>query len=380
MQKINVIDKRKGMQKTLLNSQLEERDIPSLFKISNGQNIRTKEEWEKLARPYWKNCLLQEEYGFFPKYVKPDITAKINPNYIDFAGKANWQEVSFTFKVDDKEHTVPTQLILPNNKKPLAVFVYLNFRPQIPDRYLPVEEIIDNGFGIFSVCYNDITTDNGDFTNGLAGLFKVGERKGSDCGKLIYWAYMASHMMDYLLTREEVSGVPIGIGGHSRLGKTALLVGAFDERFDFVCSNESGCSGASLSRGVCEGGEKVEFICNKFPYWFNQNYLKYSGNEQSMPFDQHCLISLIAPRAVCVGGALDDVWADNDNQFLSCYSASKIWDLYGEKGLISPDKLPELGDKFIDGKVGFFLREGTHFHSRTDWLAYMEFVKNVVVK
>jgi hypothetical protein len=266
------------------------------------------------------------------------------------------------------------------NKKPQAVFVYLNFRPEIPDRYLPVEEIIDNGFAVFAVCYNDVTTDNGDFSNGLAGLFQVGERKCEDSGKLMYWAYMASQMMDYLDTRTDIKGVPIGVAGHSRLGKTALIVGALDERFDFVCSNESGCSGAALSRGRGDKGESVALIYNKFPHWFCANYEKYCDNEQSMPFDQHCLIALSAPRAVCVGGALDDEWADNDNQFLACASASSVWELYGEKGFLSPDRLPKVNDKFIDGKVGFFLREGTHYHNRTDWHSYMEFVKKHIVK
>ena len=41
----------------------------------------------------------------------------------------------------------------------------------MPDWYLPVEEIIDKGFAVLSFCYKDITSDDKDFTNGLAKVF-----------------------------------------------------------------------------------------------------------------------------------------------------------------------------------------------------------------
>ncbi|MBE5732531.1 MAG: hypothetical protein E7353_05765 [Clostridiales bacterium] len=356
----------------MIENELKKRNLPDLFYI-DGKQIKTKEEWEKIGKEYWRNIIQKEGYGFYPPIVKPEICTKINR--VDFAGKATWEEVYFTFNVDGKTHTVPTNLIYPKNKKNIPFFIYVNFRPDIPDRLLPVEEIIDNGFGIFSVCHNDISTDNGDFTNGLAGLFQEGERKECDCGKIVYWSYMASRMMDYLQTLEQVDKTRIGISGHSRLGKTALLTAAFDERFAFTCPNNSGCSGVALSRGCCEKGEKVADICKTFPYWFCTNYHKYADNEQSLPFDQHCLVALVAPRLVYVGGALEDVWADNDSQFLSCVEASKVWKMYGKDGLICPDRLPVCGDVFTEGEVGFHLRAGTHYQSREDWNVYMSALK-----
>ena len=357
----------------MIKKELEKRNLPDLLQMPNGQIIKTKEEWENIARPYWKTILLQEEYGQIPSFVSPKIERKVNP--IDFAGKATWETVSFTFNKNGKMHIVPTQLIYPKNKKNSPFFIYLNFRPDIPDRYLPVEEIIDNGFGIFTVCYNDITKDNEDFTDGLAGLFQDGERTGDDTGKIVYWSYMASRMMDYLQTREEADKNAIGVAGHSRLGKTALLTGALDERFAFVCSNDSGCSGAALSREVCKGGESIRAIVERFPFWFCPNYFKYIDNADKLPFDQHCLTALIAPRCVYIGGAIEDVWADNNNQFLNCVACSPVWELYGKTGFITENKMPVCGDVYTDGEVGFHLRAGKHYHSRTDWLIYMDAVR-----
>lgn len=347
--------------------ELKKRNLPDLLNV-NGQ-IKTQEDWERRGRPYFLDIILKEEYGKVPPYVSPDISTQINRT--NFAGKAVWEEVAFTFSYNGKQHTVPTNLIYPKNKENVPFFIYINFRPDIPDRLLPVEEIIDNGFGVFSVCHNDITKDNGDFTDGLAGLFQMGERKDDDSGKIMYWSYMASRMMDYLLTLPNVDKARVGISGHSRLGKTALLTAALDERFAFTCPNNSGCSGVALSRGCSDKGEKVADICRTFPYWFCPNYQKYANNEDKLPFDQHCLVALVAPRLVFVGGADEDAWADNDSQFLSCAAASTVWKLYGKDGLICPDSLPVCPTVWTDGDVGFHLRPGTHYQSREDWGVYI---------
>ena len=357
----------------MLDKELKKRNLPDLLFSKNGEYIQNVQKWETLQKPFWRELLLQEEYGKIPPMVLPEISSWVKP--ISFGGKAVWEVVTFTFRYCGKEHTISTQMIYPINSIENPFIIYLNFSSNIPDIYLPLEEIIDNGFGIFTVCHDDITKDNNDFTDGLARLFQESERKDDDTGKLMYWAYMASRMMDYLQTRKEADKERIGIAGHSRLGKTALLASALDDRFSFVYANESGCSGASLSSGHCEKSETIKSICTNFPFWFCPNYYKYAGKDNELPFDQHCLLALSAPRHVYVSGAIEDVWADNDNQFLSCVAASKVWNVYGKIGIVTPNRLPVCGDVFKDGEIGFHLRGGDHFHSRTDWLIFMDWLK-----
>ena len=362
----------------MLEKELAKRSLPDLFCVPGKKAVTTKDDWESIARPYWRRILLQEEYGKLPPVIEPEICVKANA--VNFAGKAMWEEISFKFKRNGKEHTVPAQLIYPKGAKGCPFFVYLDFYSEIPSIYLPVEEIIDGGFGIFTVCHKDVTKDNGDFTDGLAGLFLEGERTFDDTGKIAYWAYMTSRMMDYLLTREEADKNAIGVAGHSRYGKTVLLAAALDERFSFVCSNESGCSGAALSRNRCKGAETIRDICGAVPYWFCPNYLKYIDNEDKQPFDQHCLLALVAPRRAYIGTAVDDIWGDTENQFLNCVASSKAWNLYGKAGFVSPDRMPVCGDVFTDGEIGFHLRAGEHFLSRLDWQIYMQSVRKFLDK
>mgnify|MGYP003526131139 CR=1 FL=1 len=66
-----------------------------------------------------------------------------------------------------------------------AIMDAINFRPEVPDKYQPTEEIIDEGYAVLSFCYNEVTSDDGDFTDGLAGLvYPEGKRDPDSCGKI----------------------------------------------------------------------------------------------------------------------------------------------------------------------------------------------------
>ena len=94
-----------------------------------------------------------------------------------------------------------------------------------------------------------------------------------------------------------------------------------------------------------------------------------------MPFDQHFLLASIAPRYVCVGSASEDKWADPVSEFLSCVAASSVYNNYRINGFVYEDRLPEVGDSFFDGAIGYHLRKGAHYFSRQDWLKLIEFIK-----
>ena len=309
-------------------------------------------------------------YGILP----PKPTAlrwEEKKDYIPWfcAGKASYTMVTLTCALMGQEFSFPVSCVIPTDGGKHPFFVHINFRPDVPDRYQPTEELVDNGFAVLSFCYNDITKDNADFTDGLAGiLYKDGQRGESDPGKIAMWAWAAQRVMDYAQTLDCLDLDHGCVCGHSRLGKTALLAAATDERFAFCYSNNSGCGGASLARST--KGETVKAICGLFPYWFCQNYQKYIENEQAMPCDQHYLIASIAPRKVCIGNSWEDVWVEPASELLSALAASPAF----ETGIVCEDRLPVIGDVFFDGAIGYHLRAGKHYFSREDWLKLMDFI------
>lgn len=342
------------------------RGIPDFFGIEGATPSLS--EWQEI-REKIKKLFLDTEYGNLPKRIEPKI--RVESNYIDFAGKAVWEDVFFKFENDGKSHEVKAELILPKGKKNVPVFVYISFAKETPSKYMPLEEIIDNGFGVFSFCYENVTSDNDDFSDGLCGLFE------GDFGKISIWSYMAIACMDYLQERDEVDKDNIAICGHSRLGKTALLTSALDDRFKLTCSNDSGCCGASVSRGKVEGNETLMEITRVFPFWFTKEFLRYRENPDELPFDQHLLLSLIAPRYLVIGTANEDFWADNAGQLLACQLSSFAWKIYGKDGLIENAKFDAVCE-MLDGELCFYQRNGTHFLSRSDWQMYMKKFKEII--
>lgn len=319
--------------------------------------------------------LLKEEYGYLP--ARPyEVTAEDVAYDKKFcAGKAPLRTLKLTCRAEWGEFSFPLYSVVPRGKKNLPCFIHINFRDLIPDRYQPTEELVDNGFATLTFCYKDVTSDDGDFTNGLAGkLYPDGKRGPHDCGKLILWAWAAMAVMDYAMTLPELDHSRISVAGHSRLGKTALLAGALDERFYCAFSNDSGCSGASLARE--NDGETVAKIVNNFPYWFCENYYKYANNEDAMPFDQHWLLAANLPHKVYVASAVEDLWACPKNEYLSCIAASEYYKAHGKSGFVHTDRLPEVGDRFHEGDIGYHLRPGMHYMSREDWICYMQYLKN----
>lgn len=340
--------------KEFLDKKLAERNLPEL---------RSREEMLKL--------LLENEYGVLPP--KPEsISFEAEENIIErfCAGKAVLKKITAKCVIGGKSFSFPFYATIPTKPGKYPFFIHVNFRPDVPDRYMPTEELIDNGFAVLSLWYGDVTSDDGDFTNGLAGvLYENGKRRSNDPGKISMWAWAAQRVMDYACLHSDIFDLTRSVVcGHSRLGKTALVTAATDERFRFAYSNEAGCSGDALARGTT--GEKVGDIIDRFPFWFCENYFEYHSKEENMPFDQHYLLSCIAPRFVCVGSAAEDAWADPKAQYLCCVAASSAFG----KGLSCPDRFPEPGEKFLEGDIGFHLRNGCHYFSREDWHRLIEFV------
>lgn len=348
----------------MLQEKLALRKLPDLTVLADGRRVLTPDDW-RIRRAELLGLLSREEYGQTPA-APGKVTGEIIKSGSEFAGKAELSEIRLTFETPGGPFSFPMTLAVPRGAARAPVFVCISFRPWVPDKYLPAEEIIDHGFAFANFCYEDVTSDS-ETVDGIGALYPRDAQTG--WGTIGMWAFAASRVLDYLETREDIDSKRACVSGHSRLGKTALWCAAQDERFAMAVSNDSGCSGAALSRGKI--GETVDFITHRFPYWFCGNYQAWSGREYDMPFDQHMLLALIAPRRLYVCSAEEDSWADPESEFLSCAAASEAWSVYRLPGLAASDALPETGRPLTDGSIAYHVRAGSHFFSRTDWQLHM---------
>ena len=164
----------------------------------------------------------------------------------------------------------------------------------------------------------------------------------------------------------------VAVIGHSRGGKTALLAGAFDERFAMVVSNDSGTGGAKLHHADLPGSEQIMHSVRTNQFWYCRDYTQWVNRDRDVPWDQHMLVALCAPRPVCIGSATDDKWAGPRGEYATARLASPAWELYGRRGLVS-DGFPAPDAPQQDGFVSYHLRTGEHALTDFDWGVYLDF-------
>jgi hypothetical protein len=350
-------------------SLIEERNLPSPLKgVKNAKDFERKKD--KI-----KKLLVEREYGEIPR--KPDhMYVEEGTTLENFAcGKAVLKHLTFICEMDGEKFSFPAISVIPKLKTRCPAFVHIGFDKGQAGKYMPTEEIVERGFALFAFCYTEVTSDDGNFKNGIAKHLVKSRRKNIASGKIALWAWTAMRLMDYVESMSDVIDLDnVAVIGHSRLGKTALLAGAFDERFKYVISNESGCAGAALERGKI--GERYDRISEVFPYWFCPAFNRDAALGVEMPFDQNFLMSLSVPRCVMIGSAIEDVWADPKSEFLAVASLEPVYALYKKRGLVHEDQIPTPRTVLADGDAVYYVREGTHFLSRHDWNTYMDVIES----
>jgi len=219
------------------------------------------------------------------------------------------------------------------------------------------QQVLANGWGYALYIPTSVQADNGaGLTQGIIGLCNKGQpRKPEDWGALRAWAWGASRALDYFETDKSVDPRQVGIEGHSRYGKAALVAMAYDPRFAIAYISSSGEGGAKLNRR--NFGEIVENVAATGEYhWMAGNFLKYAGplHWNDIPVDSHELIALCAPHPVFIGaGSIKgDGWADPKGMFLAEVAAGPVYRLLGKKEL-GTSEYPAIETALIDGDLGF---------------------------
>jgi len=358
--------------------------LPDPLITSSGQRVRNSKMWIGERRNEILELFRENVYGRVPatKYIET-FTIE-NEDRSAMNGNAILRQVVIKIEADGKSLDIHLTLFVPaKTEKPVPAFLVINNRDKSnidPTRnekseFWPAEEIIARGYAAAAFTNADIDPDNFDnFQNGIHGLLDMGKREPDSWGTIAAWAWGASRCLDYLETDKSIDNKKVAVVGHSRGGKTALWAGAEDQRFALVISNESGCGGAALARR--RYGETVARINASFPHWFCSNYKKWAGNEDKMPVDMHMLLALIAPRALYVDCADEDLWGDPYGSYLALLNAVPVFELFQPETSL-PEEMPPLNKPVTSMNVGYHIRDGAHNMMLKDWNWFMDFADTV---
>ncbi|HAX92697.1 MAG TPA: acetylxylan esterase [Bacteroidales bacterium] len=358
--------------------------LPELLVTLDGKKIDNSDAWTRIRRPEILELFRENVYGRVPETPYEKSFRIVSENRNAMGGAATLKEVDIEILSEGKSLTIRLNLFVPNNAgKKVPAFLVINNRGtdqadpsrKIKNEFWPAEEIVSRGYAAAVFQNSDVDPDNfDDFKNGIHGLLDRGERKGDSWGTIAAWAWGASRCMDYLVTDSDIDAGKVAVLGHSRGGKTALWAAAEDQRFAMAVSNESGCGGAALARR--KFGETIETINRAFPHWFCRNYVQWGNNEDSMPVDMHMLLALIAPRAVYVTSASEDLWADPRGSYLSLYNSLPVFRLFDRNTSLS-DQMPPLNSPVNSGNTGYHVRDGVHNLLVKDWNWIMDMADKV---
>ena len=374
---------------------MPKRKFSPLPSICLKYKVATAFDWFNTARPKIIKMLAENEYGFIPPRPAAMTVELLRERHGLVDGTARRREFRLTLANAGKKHTIDVLVYSPEDtgKPLLAAVAALNFQgnagaaeeddvPPLdaphhtqPGRW-PIKQLMKAGFLLATAARNDFYFDDNAPESRRNSIFRLfGEVDGNDrhYTALSAWAFGYRTLCDFLLTLPEVDPGKVWFHGHSRLGKTALWAAANDPRAAGVVSNCSGCGGAAISRD--KEGETLRKIITRFPFWFVPEFDRYMDHEKALPWDQHFLVSLCAPRPVLVASASEDLWADPENEFRAAVAAGEVYRLFGIPGIEERTAFPPVNTPILRRGVGYYVRSGIHDVTPYDWRQVAKFIR-----
>jgi hypothetical protein len=371
-------------------------ELPDVLVLNNGKKITSAKMWWAQRRPQIVELFDSEIYGRVPKGT-PNVNWEVVSTTHEMNGDVPVITKKLAGHVDNSAYpliSVDIDLTLTTPAKaagPVPVIMELEFAPKPMTTMKPIsaanrpdpnagptweQQVLAKGWGYAVLIPTSIQADNGaGLTEGIIGLCNKGQpRKLDDWGALRAWAWGASRALDYFQTDKAVDAKQVGIEGHSRYGKAALVTMAYDQRFAIAYISSSGEGGAKLYRH--HWGEQLGNVAGTGEYhWMAGNFLKYDGPlaTKDLPIDAHELIALSAPRPVFIGGGATqgDGWADAKGMFMAAAAAGPVYILLGKKDM-GRTTLPPMETPLIDGDLAFRQHSGGHTPA-PNWPTFITF-------
>ena len=352
------------------------KDVPPLLRTERGDPVGDVVTWEKVRRPEILCTFEREMFGVRSVERPVDLSFETLVRHDDaLLSKAILKRVRIRWKGPRGGQSLLATGFFPLSakKRPAPCFLFLSgnggmigsqrlprdaqVRSEDLNENWPVSRLIERGYATVAFDVTDVAED--DDSGFKADVFDCFQdpmdRTAESWGALSAWAWGASRVMDWLETEPLVDARHVAVAGLSRRGKTALWAGATDRRFAMACACGSGTCGAKLNHVELEGAESLCRI-SRFRHWFCRNFDKWAGKDMIVPFDQHWLLALMAPRLVAVGSGSDDPGAGPEGERLSTEFAKPAWDLYG-----------------VTNGVSYHVRDGGHAFRLYDWEKFMDF-------
>ena len=327
---------------------IAKRGLDDPFIMVDGRRVKTLEDWEK-QRMYIKDMLLYYQYGYYPPAPK-NLKVEIKSSKTILNGRATETQLVLSM---GPNHSITMRVDLSVPLKGSGPFPVVITGDRGWGRTEGLEVATDRGYIVADFYRTDLDPDNDDRTNGVHPHYPE-----YDWATLSAWAWGYYRVVDYLMTLGDVDKDKIVVTGHSRGGKTALLAGAMDRRIAITVPAGSGAGGCGSLKYLEGGAQKLMHITrdDKYDYWFQPRFDDFARRVNRLPFDQHFLKALVAPRPLLCTDGLQDEWANPWGAQQTTEAAREVYKFFG-----------------VPDKIGNFYRQGGHHHNVESWEALLDF-------
>ena len=333
--------------------------LPDPFQKSDG-SLMTPEEWYA-QRDQLRDFVIDHEYGGMPP--KPEVVVGTPTNTFHRGHIANWFRICAGTR--QRQVTFSLELYLPeedkcpeNGKCPVLLTgdqCYANLESDT------IAMALDRGFIVALFNRLDLAADIPDVRSG--GLYDVyPEHTGFTAISAWAWGHIAC--LDFFAQLPYVDMGHIGVTGHSRGGKTAMLAAVADDRIQYCCPNNSGCHGAVSHRCYVTGqgdkekvSERLGDMLTMFPHWMGEKLTPYRDREQDLPYDMHYFGALIAPRYYLQCEGMQDYWINPIGSWQNLMAVKACFKRLG-----------------CEDHVGGWFRPGYHRQKFPDFEQFLDFM------
>ncbi|MEM8891304.1 MAG: hypothetical protein AAGD28_25225, partial [Bacteroidota bacterium] len=317
-----------------------------MIDVLTGEIIENKKDWREQR---WNMADILKTWlsGSFPP--KPEaIEAEILESKVERGVRIERVKVSWGKHAD---LSIRASIYYPPGNGPFPVFMTPGTKGH---SWVSISQALSRGY----ICVQYSGCDAEDDTEKYAQHYYP----KYDFTTIMRRAWGAHRIVDYLYTLEAVEKDKIGITGLSRDGKQVLMAAAFDERIDAVVVCSGGTGGEDLFRYTSPNydNETIAAITGNFPHWLHPRLRFFAGREHKLPFDQHFLSALVAPRGLLLSSSY---FEDQGNPWAIEQHYEAVLPVF----------------QFLDAeeKVGLHLRRGLHRPAMRDVHTYVDFFDKV---
>jgi hypothetical protein len=235
--------------------------------------------------------------------------------------------------------------------------------PVDPERFAASNAAIAHGFAYVTFNTNDCAEDttlrmpDGSFAFRTTRFYPA--YPGYDWGIIGGWVWGTMRVVDYLQNDPAIDKTKIIITGTSRIGKAAMISGAFDDRIALVAPGASSGLGTPAYRfsGDGRGGrEGLTMMVRKYGNQFSPHLHQFWGQEDKLPYDAHWFPALTAPRPwIALEGTHDGNVVHNGvkQTWLAARPAYAFLGVADKVGVYWSDRPHGFGDTDWDGLLAF---------------------------